>query len=59
MKIFKKKFILLIATLLIANCGFKVLDKSQLQSLNIESLETQGDKKTSFFDKEQPSKIFY
>ena len=33
MKIFKKKFILLIATLLIANCGFKVLDKSQLQNL--------------------------
>tara|TARA_Y200000002_G_scaffold377422_1_gene383020 strand:- start:1287 stop:1766 length:480 start_codon:yes stop_codon:yes gene_type:complete len=58
MKIFKKKFILLIATLLIANCGFKVLDKSQLQNLKIESLETKGDKKTSFLIKSNLQKYF-
>ena len=58
MKILKKNFILFIATLLIVNCGFKVLDKSQLQNLKIESLETQGDKKTSFLIKSSLQKYF-
>ena len=58
MKILKKNFILFIAALLIVNCGFKVLDKSQLQNLKIESLETQGDKKTSFLIKSSLQKYF-
>ena len=58
MKILKKNFILFIAALLIVNCGFKVLDKSQLQNLQIESLETQGDKKTSFLIKSNLQKFF-
>tara|TARA_X000000950_G_C13826976_1_gene624446 strand:- start:727 stop:1206 length:480 start_codon:yes stop_codon:yes gene_type:complete len=58
MKILRKNFILIIATLLIASCGFKVLDKSQLQNLKIEGLETQGDKKTSFFIKTNLQKYF-
>lgn len=58
MKILRKNFILIIATLLIASCGFKVLDKSQLQNFKIESLETQGDKKTSFYIKTNLQKYF-
>ena len=58
MKILKKNFILFIAALLIFNCGFKVLDKSQLQNLKIENLETQGDKKTSFLIKSTLQKYF-
>ena len=58
MKILKKNFILFIAVMFIANCGFKVLDKSQLQNLKIESLETQGDKKTSFLIKSSLQKYF-
>ena len=58
MKILKKNFILFIAVMFIANCGFKVLDKSQLQNLQIESLETQGDKKTSFLIKSNLQKFF-
>jgi len=58
MKILKKNFILFIGVLLIVNCGFKVLDKSQLQSLKIESFETQGDKKTSFLIKSSLQKYF-
>ena len=58
MKILKKNFILFIAVMFIANCGFKVLDKSQLQNLKIESLETQGDKKTSFLIKNSLQKYF-
>ena len=58
MKILKKNFILFIATLLIANCGFKILDKSQLQNFKIENLETQGDKKTSFYIKTNLQKYF-
>ena len=58
MKILKKNFILFIGVLFIANCGFKVLTKSQLQNLKIESLETQGDKKTSFLIKSNLQKLF-
>ena len=58
MKILKKNFILFIAVLLIINCGFKVLDRSQLQNLQVESLETQGDKKTSFLIKRNLQKLF-
>tara|TARA_B100001057_G_scaffold469675_1_gene530241 strand:+ start:348 stop:827 length:480 start_codon:yes stop_codon:yes gene_type:complete len=58
MKILKKNFILFIALLHITNCGFKVLDKSQLQNLKVESLETQGDKKTSFLIKSNLQKFF-
>ena len=58
MKILKKNFILFIAVLLIINCGFKVLDRSQLQNLKIENLETQGDKKTSFLIKSTLQKYF-
>ena len=58
MKILKKNFILFIAVLLIINCGFKVLDRSQLQNFKIESLEAQGDKKTSFLIKSTLQKYF-
>ena len=58
MKILKKNFILFIGALLIINCGFKVLDRSQLQNLKIENLETQGDKKTSFLIKSTLQKYF-
>tara|TARA_X000000950_G_C13559711_1_gene515064 strand:+ start:98 stop:577 length:480 start_codon:yes stop_codon:yes gene_type:complete len=58
MKIIKKSFVLFVAILFITNCGFKVLDRSQLQNLKIESLETSGDKKTSFYIKTHLQKYF-
>tara|TARA_X000000950_G_C13540199_1_gene507284 strand:+ start:49 stop:528 length:480 start_codon:yes stop_codon:yes gene_type:complete len=58
MKTLKNNFVLFITVLLITSCGFKVLDKSQLQNLKIESLETQGDRKSSFFIKTNLQKYF-
>ena len=54
------KQILLSILILISTtqCGFKVLDKSNLLDLKITEIKTQGDKKTNFLVKNKLQKVF-
>ena len=48
-KFLKSSALTLLLLLLANNCGYKILDKSQISNLKIENFETDGDNKLSFF----------
>ena len=44
----KKNFVSLIIIIMLSNCGFKVLNKSELSDFNIKELTTFGDKRINY-----------
>lgn len=58
MILFKKSVLILIFPLFLFNCGFKVLNQSELLNFEVEEYSTNGDKKTSFFVKAELFKSF-
>ena len=45
------KVFLILSFLFLANCGFKVLDKTKIADYSIEQILTKGDKRISFLIK--------
>ena len=56
-KFLKSSAFTLLLLLLANNCGFKILDKSQISNLKIENFETDGDNKLSFLIKNNLQKV--
>lgn len=56
-KFLKSSALTLLLLLLANNCGFKILDKSQISNLKIENFETDGDSKLSFLIKNNLQKV--
>ena len=42
------KILIIFSFILLSNCGFKVLDTSQINNFTIQEIKTTGDKRTSF-----------
>ena len=56
-KFLKSSALTLLLLLLANNCGYKILDKSQISNLKIENFETDGDSKLSFLIKNNLQKV--
>ena len=57
LKIQKKIILALIVLIILNNCGYKVINKSQFSNLKVESFLTEGDNKLNFFIKNKLQKV--
>tara|TARA_B100000575_G_scaffold227864_1_gene188626 strand:- start:268 stop:750 length:483 start_codon:yes stop_codon:yes gene_type:complete len=57
LKIQKNIILVLIFLIILNNCGYKVIDKSQFSNLKVESFLTEGDNKLNFLIKNNLQKV--